>query len=95
MAVKHSSVTVGDEAGSLLAGVADEGGNNYDVARSVVLTNASGATVYVGGPGVTTTEYGYALASGASLSLDLGLEDIPFAVVATGTATVRVLHLGV
>lgn len=95
MAVSHSSVTVGTTAASLTAGVDDASGNNYDVARRVILTNTGATDVYIGGSGVTTSAYGYKLAASASLALELISGDEPFGIVSTGTAVVRVLHTGV
>lgn len=94
MAVRHASVPVGTAATDLLTGSPDISGYQ-DIARSVLLTNTSAVNVFIGGPGVTTTNYGYVLAAGATLGLDLKNDDVPFGVVATGTATVRALHTGV
>ncbi|MEU7570321.1 hypothetical protein [Micromonospora sp. NPDC049240] len=99
MAVAHSTKTVGTTATSLLAGVNDANRQPYtsknETARSVVLTNAGSETVLLGGPGVTSSSYGYALDPAASMTLDLTSTDLIYAVVAANTSTVRMLHLGV
>lgn len=51
-------------------------------------------TVYIGGPSVSSTEYGHAIASGSDLSLDLEVGEVVYACVATGTLTVNVLRRG-
>lgn len=96
MSVKHSnSVVVAVTATSLTAPVADHSGNNYEVARSLVLTNTGSVDLFLGGSDVTSASFGYKLAAGKEMSLDLGRGDELFAAVATGTSTVRILHLGV
>ncbi|MFD6636759.1 hypothetical protein ACFWDN_13190 [Micromonospora chalcea] len=99
MAVAHSTKTVGTAATSLLEGVNDANVQPYtsknETARSVVLTNAGSETVLLGGPGVTASSYGYALEPAASMAVDLTSSDLLYGVVATGTSTVRMLHLGV
>jgi hypothetical protein len=92
MAIKHSKVDVGTTAVSLTAGVS-ETDNTYG--RSLVATNEGAATVYVGGSDVTTTSYGYPLVAGGELALDVAGSDEPFAIAASGTVTLRLLHLGV
>jgi hypothetical protein len=91
MSIDHASVTVADTATSLLGDVEDSQGNHQ---RSILLSEPS-ATIYVGGPGVTDEDYGYKLESGGELPIDLFSGDVLYGVVASGTATVRVLHTGV
>lgn len=92
MSIAHASVTVDTTAVDLTSGVPDTGGN---ATRSVILTNPGTAPVYLGGPGVTTTAYGYALAVGGELALDLAPGDALFGIGATAGGVVRVLHTGV
>lgn len=94
MSVKHSSVTVGTSASSLLGGVVDGSGNKGDVAFSSVFTNIGATSVFIGSAAVTTSSYGYELKAGASIALDLTAGDDPYGVVATGTAVVKYLHTG-
>ncbi len=92
MAVSTAQIPVGTTA-TLLSGV-DPGSGGAPNGQSLVLSNTGAATVFIGGPGVTTTT-GYPVPAGAEYSLDLdGLETL-FAIVATGTVTVAVLRTGV
>lgn len=98
MAVKHASVSVAQAAISLTAGVvdADRIGDSSEVTRRVVISNEGAQIVYVGGPGVTTTAYGAKLAATTGqITLELGLDDEVYAISASGTNVVRVLHIGV
>lgn len=90
MSVRHASVTVGTTATSLIAGVSDINAN-----RSIVLTNKGAVSVFVGGSDVTTSAYGYELAAGGELALDLKSGDVPYGIAASAGQTVRVLHTGV
>lgn len=95
MSIKHDTVTVGTSATALTTPVADQSGNNYEIARSVRIENAGSVSVFLGGNDVTSADYGMELAAGEHVELDLGLTDVPYGVVASGTADVRLLHLGV
>ena len=94
MAFRHASVTVTTTPKDLLAGAPDISGYQ-DVARSVLLTNEGDVTVFIGGPAVTSTNYGYTLPAAGVISFDLKNDDVPYGVVASGTAIVRALHAGV
>lgn len=91
MSVAHNLVSVTTTATNILAGVTDARGGS----RSVSVQNVSSVTVYLGGQGVTSTNYGFALAAGSSVSYDLDKGERLYAVVATGTASVATLHTGV
>lgn len=95
MGILHAAVTVGTTATNLLAGVADTFQDPDEVARTLCVQNTSDSTVYLGGPGVTSSAYGFSLAAGQSVSFDLRPKDVLYAVVATGTKVVNTLHLGV
>ena len=92
MAVRSSIVTVGTTPTALTPGAdADENGTYRDVA----LANTGLATVYLGGPTVTTAN-GFPLGAGAGLSLDaLPITSPVYAIVGSGTVTVAVLEVGV
>jgi hypothetical protein len=81
-------VTVGTTPTLIVSGRA---GDNYSGA-SVVVRPA--ATVFLGGPDVTTG-VGYSVVAGGEMAVDLGDGDDLYAVVASGTTTVDVLRLGV
>jgi hypothetical protein len=89
MAVRSAAVTVGIAATLLNTGT-DTGPSG----SSVTVVNASAGDVFVGGPDVTTAN-GVRLAAGGSLSADLTEGEHLHAIVAAGTADVRVLHVGV
>ena len=97
MAIKHASATVAATATDLVTAVADRTGHSDAgrTSRTVLVQNNSAVTVYLGGPGVTSTSYGYALAAGAEWAGELQPDDVLFGAVASGTAAVNVLHLGV
>lgn len=96
MSVQHSSVTVGVIPESVLGGVQDRTpSESRDVSRSVLLTNEGATAVLLGGEYVQADDYGYKLSPGASATFDLSGSDDLFGVVASGTAVVRALHLGV
>ena len=90
MAVRHNSISVGTSATALHY----QEPASADRGQEVLLTNAGSASVYVGGPGVTTTSYGYELKAGTSLAVEIADGESLFGVVATGTVTVRALYVG-
>ncbi len=91
MSVHHQNLTVGTSATK--ASIA-EVVRSYDKrAQSCIITAA--AAVYVGGPGVTTTDYGYKIDAGASLALDLGPDDGDLYLVAAAPTAAHILYLGV
>lgn len=94
MAVAHSTVNVGTSATSLTDSHPDRLRAKGDVARAILVQNTSASTVYVGGAGVTTTDYGVEVAAGDSLGLDLGWGEELYAVAASAV-DVHVLHTGV
>ena len=55
---------------------------------------ATNATVYLGGTGVTASNYGYALPSDATVSIDLKIGEELYGVVAGGSYTVNVIRQG-
>jgi hypothetical protein len=98
MAITHKSVTIGTSATAISTSADDKTGtsSSADVARSVLVTNPDVADVFVGGPDVTTTSYGYKIvANGGELALDLLANDQLYGVVESGTAVVRVMLTGV
>lgn len=94
MTVKATRVTVGTAATVLTAG--DFG---HLAGSGVSLQNLSTTvTVLVGGPDVTATgaTAGYPLAPGKEVAIDPeNSTDLPWALVAAGTAEVAVLRVGV
>lgn len=90
MAIAHARISVGTTATLLEQARAGD-----PTGELVLVQNPDAAkTVYVGGPGVTTSAYGHALGPAAVLSLPLDSGEAVYGVVATGTATVNVLIQG-
>lgn len=94
MAVKHQTVTVGATPTDLTAEV--DNGYYMNNTRHLRVQNTSGTeTVYLGGPGVTSTDYGLALAAGAVYEVNLLADEKLYATCAAlGSAPVRLLHTG-
>lgn len=90
MALSHSRPTVSATASAIVGDSNDRSG------QSIVIQNPSaGATVYLGGSGVTSSTYGYALAGGSDLSIDLSPGESLYAITASGTQQVNILRQGV
>jgi len=90
MAIEHARPTVTTAASAIASGTNDRSG------QSVLVQNPSaGATVYLGGSGVTASSYGYALVGGSDISIDLSGGESLFAIVASSTQQVNVLRQGV
>lgn len=85
----HSVVTVGTTATELSAPQSDNQGGT-----SLLITAPAGSTVYLGGPTVTTTTYGYALAAGTSITVTLDGSERLYA-VAAAAANVPILRQGI
>lgn len=91
MAVRSSVLTVGTTAAQIAPGT-DTDNPGY---RDVAVQNTSQVTIYLGGSDVTSTT-GFPLAPGAGLTFDdVQPGSRPFAVVASGSATLAVLEVGV
>lgn len=86
MTLDHKQVTVGTTAVAIPAAATAR--NRQD--RTLILQNNSAVAIYLGGPSVTTTNYGYKLAAAASLEVTLGANDILFGIIAVSTAVLNV-----
>ena len=89
MAVTHQRVSVGTTATQLTSDADGRDGQTISIQ-----VPASGATVYLGGAGVTTTSYGYELLEGTSFAVELQQGEQVFGVVASSTQTVNVFRQG-
>jgi len=90
MALSHGIVSVGTTATLLSASIAGRDG------QTVLVQNpAGGATVYLGGAGVTTASYGYSLDGGVAFAIDLQDAEALYGVVASSTQNVSVIRQGV
>lgn len=90
MALAHERVSVGTTATLLSSTYAGKDG------QTILVQNPSASVVvYLGGAGVTTSSYGFALGVSSDLSVDLKDGETLYAVVAASTLTVNVLRQGV
>jgi hypothetical protein len=90
MALTHGVVSVTTSATLLSAAEAGRDG------QTVLVQNpAGGATVYLGGAGVTTASYGFILDGGVAFAIDLQVGEALYGVVASSTQSVSVIRQGV
>jgi len=89
MAVSHQRVTVGTTATQLTSDADGRDGQTISIQ-----VPSGGATVFLGGAGVTTASYGFELLAGTSFSVELQQGEKVFAVVASSTQTVNVFRQG-
>lgn len=89
MAITHERVSVGTTATQISSNYAGKDGQTVSVQNP-----AAGATVYIGGEGVTTTSYGFALTGGTDMAVEMQDGEKLYGVVASSTQTVNVLRQG-
>ena len=93
MPVSSVQVSVSTTAVALVAAPFTNLDGTIQDPTPVILENTHAtATVYIGGPGVTSSN-GYPLTAGSSLPMQLINSDIPYGVTASGTVVVAVLAL--
>ena len=92
MAINHALVSVGSTA-TLLTVAASGGGK--DGSTILIQNPTGGQVVYLGGAGVTTSSYGFILAVGSNISIELNQDEAVYGVVASSTQSVAVLRQGV
>ena len=90
MAIGHERVSVGTTATKL--GDAERDRDGFTI---MVQNPSGGASLYIGGAGVTTASYGYEVVAGAEVGVELLKDEELYAVVASGSQTVNVLRIGV
>lgn len=88
MGISHERVSIGTTATLISALAVGRDG------QTVAIQNPTGSTVYLGGPGVTTSSYGYELGAGITFSIEMRHNEQLYGVVATGTQTVNVIRQG-
>jgi hypothetical protein len=88
MSISHERVSIGTTATVVSASSVGRDG------QTVAIQNPSGATVYLGGAGVTTTSYGFELGAGITFSIEMRHNEQLYGVVASGTQTVNVIRQG-
>jgi hypothetical protein len=89
MPVSHNRISVTTEATKLTNDFDGRDGQTINVQNPT-----GGVDVYLGGAGVTTTDYGYLLKADTSFSIELQDDEKLYAVVASGTQTVNVIRQG-
>ena len=89
MAVSHQIVSVGTTATKLTSDYDGKDGQTINVQNPT-----GGATVYLGGEGVTSSSYGFILGAGISFSIELQDDEKLYAVVASSTQNVNILRQG-
>lgn len=89
MAVSHQRVTVGTTATQLTSDADGRDGQTISIQ-----VPSGGATVFLGGAGVTTASYGFELLAGVSFAVELQQGEKVFGVVASSTQTVNVFRQG-
>ena len=92
MAINHAIVSVGATA-TLLTVAASGGGK--DGSTILIQNPTGGQAVFLGGAGVTSSSYGYKLAIGSDMSMELNQGEEVYGVVASSTQSVAVLRQGV
>jgi len=91
VAISHGIVSVTTAATALNASL--DGGK--DGSTISVQNPTGGATVYIGGAGVTTASYGFVLLAGTTFTIELNQGETLFGIVASSTQSVAVLRQGV
>lgn len=94
MSVSSRAVTVTTTA-TRLDSTSDHGTPHGSNGQAFTFHNGSAVTVYMGGSDVTTANGAPVAASSWAPGMDLTSGDIVYGIVATGTAEVRVLEVGV
>ena len=90
MALTHAQVSVGTTATLLSATGAGRDG------QTVLVQNpTTGQSVYIGGTGVTTADYGFLLLAGTAFAIELQDGEGIYGVVASSTQAVGVIRQGV
>jgi hypothetical protein len=89
MATVHEVHTLTD-AGTAYEIMPAMQGNGKDV---TIQNNNATASVLIGGPGVTTTDYGFKILPNAAISFELDGTDSIWAVSSTAGATVHTLRI--
>ena len=89
MAVTHARVSVGTTATKLTSDYDGKDGQTINVQNPT-----GGVSVYIGGDGVTTTDYGYLLTANSNFSVELQDDEKLYAVVASSTQTVNIIRQG-
>ncbi len=93
MATKHASPTVGTSAVDLGADYSTR--RPDDLVMCMTVQNTTSNPIYLGGPGVTTSNYGVRLDAGAIAAFDLQSDDTIWAIAGQGGNVIHTLMTGV
>jgi len=85
----HNLVTLSDSTDTRLTPANVHSGHDFTV-QNVDAT----ATVYIGGEGVTSSDYGFKITAGAAWSIELPPRDAIYAISDTDGTSVAVLYTG-
>ena len=89
MATVHDTHTL-TTSGTAYEILEARGGNGRDV---TIQNNNASANVFIGGPGVTTSDFGFKLLPSAAISFELDGADSIWAVSSTSSATVNTMSI--
>lgn len=89
MATVHETFTL-TTSGTAYEIIPALGGNGKDV---TIQNNNASASILIGGPGVTTTDFGFKLVPGAAISFNLDPKENVWAVSSTSAATVNIMRM--
>jgi hypothetical protein len=95
VAIAHGVVSVTDAA-TLLSAAHDTERNIGAYTQTVLVQNPTGGeSVFIGGSEVSTSDFGFELVSGSSISVDLQANDALYGIVSAGPQDVYCLYQGV
>jgi hypothetical protein len=89
MAILHERVSIGITPTQVSSNFAGKDGQTVSVQNPT-----GGATVYLGGEGVTTTSYGFELVEDVTFTIEMQNGEKLYGVVASSTQTVNVIRQG-
>ena len=89
MGISHERVSITTVATKVSSDYAGKDGQTIAVQNPT-----DGVIVYLGGAGVTTTDYGFALEEKSTFSIDIQSGETMYGIVASGTQTVNVIRQG-
>jgi hypothetical protein len=89
MATVHETYTL-TTSGTAYEIIPTIGGNGKDV---TIQNNNASANVFIGGPGVTTSSFGFKILPGAAISFELDGTDNIWAVGSENSATVNIMRI--
>jgi hypothetical protein len=89
MATVHQTITL-TTSGTAYEIIPELGGNGKDI---TIQNNNATANVFIGGPGLTTSDYGFKLLPNAAISFNLDPKENVWAVSDANSAVVHVMKM--